>query len=936
MNRVRREGDEVPAPGLVTRVAGWCKAHVAWERVGPTTVSWAMAFLLAIFAVYPALAHPIEEYAQDAAAFHVYRGVVFTAARADGLLFPRWAPAINAGLGGPLFAFYAPMVYYLMDALHALGIAHPLAWRLITALALLAGAAGMFGLALRLFRRADVALVCSVAFTYAPHLLKDLFERGSPQGLPVVLYPWMLWALLRLAERPSGRRLAVASACWAVMLLLHTAAALWLVPVIGLFLLYVALRVGRRPIWICIAALAAGLLLVSFFLVPLALERQYVQAERNHAADYTRPDLNPLALADLLALPAVFDTGLAHNGMGVSLGLLYALALVVGLGVGLMLWRRKCKCEAVLTSGAALLGLATIWLQTGWSDLVWRALPLLNILEFRWRLQSTIGLLGALILGSLLAFWPRRYRGAIAAALVIVCLGQSLPSLYPQLLPHWTTFPPEPTPVQAEASGLEIGAPGLSAFSEELPRWRELPFTEEEAQRVAATPIANLPQGGQVVSDERRTGEWHVRLETPSSFDAALHVLYFPGWVGYLDGARVPLSPMPETGYARMEVPAGSHELTLRYEGTLTQHVGDCLTVLAAVGLALLACFWRGRSAPQPADDVAYLRPRCWLPLGVVLIAVLKLGWVDPHTAWLRYSSTCQAIHGAEVQTDVWFGDRVHLCGYTMSHSALYPSGTVRLTLYWQVDQPVAEPAHSFVHLVATRFNPPTGYPVLDQQDKEAPGLHPLTQWLPGRLYEDTYELRVPAGLSPAEYQLEVGWWEPATGQRLTPRIVRPHDTLAVSRTGSLLVFEHAFGSPKIQHTVRATLGREVRLLGYRLTPEEAKAGETLRLTLYWQAVAPTQTSYTVFTHILDASGTMRAGHDGIPVYSQRPTDSWLAGEVQIDEHEIQLPADASPGNYAIEVGMYDAATGVRLPAFDAAGRHLEQDRVLLGGLVVQ
>jgi len=448
----------VPTPGLVTRAAGWCKARLAWERVGPTAVSWAMALLLAIFAVYPALAYPIEEYAQDAAAFHVYRGIVFTAARADGWLFPRWAPAINAGLGRPLFAFYAPMVYYLMDALRALGIAHPVAWRLITALALLAGAAGMFGLALRLFKRADVALVCSAAFTYAPHLLKDLFERGSPQGLPVVLYPWMLWALLRLADRPSGRRLAVASLCWAVMLLLHTAAALWLLPVIGLFLAYLALRVGCRPVWSCLAAVVAGLLLASFFLVPFAVERQYVQAERNHAADYTQPDRNPLALADLLAPPTVFDTGLAHNGMGVSIGPLHALPLVLGLGVGLMLWRRKRVCEAVLTSGAALLGLATIWLQTGWADLVWRALPLLNILEFRWRLQSTVGLLAALILGALLTRWLWRYRGAVLAALAIAYVGQSLPSLHPQLLPHWTTFPPELTAAQAATLGLSWGS----------------------------------------------------------------------------------------------------------------------------------------------------------------------------------------------------------------------------------------------------------------------------------------------------------------------------------------------------------------------------------------------------------------------------------------------------------------------------------------------
>lgn len=906
------------------------------EDLEGAAFSWILALLLAVFAVYPALACPIEEHAQDASVFHVYRSVVFSAARADGWLFPRWAPSINAGLGGPLFSFYAPMVYYLVDALNVLGVAHPVAWRLITALALLAGAAGMFGLALKLFRRADVALVCAVAFTYAPHLLKDLFERGSPQGLPIVLYPWMLWTLARLAERPSGRRLALASVCWAAMLLLHTAAALWLLPVIGVLLCYLALHSSHRSSLVCLGALLAGFMLVAFFLVPFVSERPYVQAERNHAAHYTRPDLNPLSLAVLLAPPAVFDTGLAHNGMGHSIGILHAPLLLLGLAFGLIMWRQGHTRDMILPGGAAMLGVATVWLQTEYATFVWMAMPFLRTLEFRWRLQSTIGLLGALILGAVVASWSSRYRAVVLATLAAAYVSLSLPSLYPQLLPHWVNFPAVPTAAEATVFGLQRGAPGLSAFSEELPRWRQLPFTEDEARRVAATPIANLPDGGHIVSDERRTGQWRVQVETPSAFEAALHVLYFPGWAGYVDGTREPLSAMEDTGYVQLWIPAGTHEVTLRYEGTLAQHIGDWISALAAAALLLLAVFWRGPKITLPGSDVAYLRACWWLPIGILLLAGLKAAWVDPHTAWLRKSSTCQAISGAQVQTDVWFGDEIHLCGYTISRSPLHLSGTLRVTLYWQVDRPVAEPAYSFAHLVGTRFEPVTGYVVWDQHDKEAPGFHSLTTWLPGRLYEDTYDLRVPRGLSPAEYQLEIGWWQPGTRKRLRPDISEPAATLAASQADSLLLFEPVFRAPKDLVRRHETLGQTVRLLGYRLEPAEPRPGDTLRLTLCWQAIAPMQTSYTVFTHLLDDTGQMRSGHDGLPVYAHRPTDRWLTNEVQVDEHEFMLPTNASAGDYAIEVGMYDASTGARLPAYDVAGKRLEQDRIILETVTIK
>ena len=95
--------------------------------------AWLLALLLPAALVSTALAYPIEEHASDAATVHVYRGVIFSAARAEGVAYPRWVQPINAGLGGPLFSFYSPLVYYLTDALHAVGIAHPLAWRLVVA-----------------------------------------------------------------------------------------------------------------------------------------------------------------------------------------------------------------------------------------------------------------------------------------------------------------------------------------------------------------------------------------------------------------------------------------------------------------------------------------------------------------------------------------------------------------------------------------------------------------------------------------------------------------------------------------------------------------------------------------------------------------------------------------------------------------------------------
>jgi hypothetical protein len=125
-----------------------------------------------------------------------------------------------------------------------------------------------------------------------------------------------------------------------------------------------------------------------------------------------------------------------------------------------------------------------------------------------------------------------------------------------------------------------------------------------------------------------------------------------------------------------------------------------------------------------------------------------------------------------------------------------------------------------------------------------------------------------------------------------------------------------------------------VLFLGYDLSSEDVKPGDTLHLTLYWQALSEMQVSYTVFTHLLDANERTWGQMDSIPLRGEAPTTSWVSGEVIADEYDIAVDEGAPPGDYAIEIGMYDASTGQRLPVL-AGGQLLEGDRLLLGQIRV-
>jgi hypothetical protein len=55
-----------------------------------------------------------------------------------------------------------------------------------------------------------------------------------------------------------------------------------------------------------------------------------------------------------------------------------------------------------------------------------------------------------------------------------------------------------------------------------------------------------------------------------------------------------------------------------------------------------------------------------------------------------------------------------------------------------------------------------------------------------------------------------------------------------------------------------------------------------------------------------------------------------MAGEYIVDTYRLPIADGALAGQYAIEIGMYDAATGKRLPVRDALDREVRERRVLL------
>jgi hypothetical protein len=101
---------------------------------------------------------------------------------------------------------------------------------------------------------------------------------------------------------------------------------------------------------------------------------------------------------------------------------------------------------------------------------------------------------------------------------------------------------------------------------------------------------------------------------------------------------------------------------------------------------------------------------------------------------------------------------------------------------------------------------------------------------------------------------------------------------------------------------------------------DQVQPGETLPVALYWQALTPADTSYTVFVQAIDEAGRKAGQVDRPPCDGGCPTTTWRPGDLVGERYDLPLNADAAPGRYALIVGMYDLVTGERLPWLDADG----------------
>jgi uncharacterized membrane protein len=502
----------------------------------------------------------------------------------QGIIYPRWTAWANHGFGEPRFIFYPPFSWMIGAALTLLlpGIAVPIVFIVLTQT--FAGLSAF--LLIRRLTSERAALFGAACYVINPNALLLTYIRSDfAEQLACAFFPLLLLAALRLAdllEDAPPRPVAIAS-------LAILFAAIWLsnapagvIASYAMALLFAFAAIVQRSRRIILRggfALALGLGLAAFYIVPAAYEQRWVNIGQALSGGLLPSD-NFLFTV----------TGDPEHTWFNWIASFSALALILLFAVT-ALASRRFACNPALPDRARKTFFALLALGACASLLtlritlpLWSYLPKLRFVQFPWRWMSIIALVSACFFAAAI----EKRRPWVWLALFVLL---SVPLSAFLVKETWWDFDEMPTQHCAITNG--TGYDGTDEYDPKGDDHLDLPAT--------APLVKLLPQNAEQTPHPRAQVQvctWtterkviHVDAQDPARL--ALRLLNYPAWQVDVNGRPILPERMDDVNQMVIPVDPGSSDIHVRFVRTPDRTVGMLLSLLGALIAAILLLAFR-------------------------------------------------------------------------------------------------------------------------------------------------------------------------------------------------------------------------------------------------------------------------------------------------------------------------------------------------------
>lgn len=289
-------------------------------------------------------------------------------------------------------------------------------------------------------------------------------------------------------------------------------------------------------------------------------------------------------------------------------------------------------------------------------------------------------------------------------------------------------------------------------------------------------------------------------------------------------------------------------------------------------------------SAPPPADWAAWLAP------GAVDGLPLAPDGQPTFQAFRMSGDTPLPVAEASFTAR---NSYLTLEGFSADPFVAGDSGT--LSMVWRID--AAPPTGDFTPLIQVEDRHGS---VIFRGDAYMAG---TDEWRAGETLIQRMNVAIPPATPPGDYAVQIAWVGRASNMYAPyfnesggqGTVWAPIGTLAVTRPA---VFPDPALLPiEVRQPTEVAPG--VALLGWDVPPQTVRPGETLPLTLYWQATDAVREAFTMQAMLRGADGEMRLW-SGAPVDDRYPADEWAEDEILADRARWTIPREQPAGDYTL------------------------------------
>jgi hypothetical protein len=852
--------------------------------------------------------------------FHLYRlFFLHESLRTEGSP-GRWLADVAYGYGAPIFNYYAPASYLPGLAAVLAGTGYVAGLEVAFGFAVALSALAMFVLARSLFGLIS-AIVAGLVYAYLPYQLLDLYIRGAlAESMAFVWLPLVPWCLLRLRADPAKRAWPAALAlATAALVVTHNITSLLALPAFTALALVLgwpgpglARSTGGAYLARAALGMALGIGLGAAYWLPALVEKGLVQADealipREQVLTYFVQSWPPFQTDLTYDYRNLGGADWADTKIGIvqvvtaAAGALALLRTRRGQGIAPMIGRR-------LHLWAVGLFLVAWGLQFRVAAPFFEQVPLVSYIQFPWRLLSLVGLATAILAGAFVQLIPpgRGVRVLVGGALVALSAYAALARLSPEYTFVEDRFVTAEGLLRNEQADFSLGT---TVFGEFLPH--SLPYHGTDAIRRAV-----LDADDRDPSDEPepidftvRVHEWtpsrlRALVEAPRADRLLVHQLFFPGWQATVDGTPTAVSSGGRLGILALDIPAGVHEVELRFGWTPPRLLGWSMTLAALallVALTVRSAYRRRVAAPAAALVVA---------IGVAGL----LGW-----CW-----SPQAESGDDRRQEV--GEHLVLIRSAANLRRLPNDGLLTVELDWLSRAQQQQEYDAWIRVSAADGSAHEG--------RWAYGS--LTGvWDRGELVRTKSDLRLPASLpdGPARLALILG--------RRERRDVADVQEIDLG-TVTLPRRDGAPRAPRFAVEANRDLLESLQLISYELRVDGAlgrttlRPGDALDVNLGWRIRRPSLRDVNAVAELRGGRSPISSSPRNVGEWFH-PFLGWQIGDELGQQLHLVVPSDADPGVYEVRIRLTNRRRAWARPGPDAAASSGDDESELrFGSLSIQ